>query len=253
MMKEDKAQMIFTDPPYGIGYQYSGYEDKREGYYDLMKHVFWIANSILSDDAAMYVKQYTHNLFDFYEVIPKNWKFRNLIIWKNNSQAHPERNYDNAFEIIYEFGSEPDDDVTAMTFWQKGKPYFDAKAERRFVVWDGLHRMSQAVRRGKMWNIWDDIPPLPGGCMKSKESLSNGGKKTHSCQMPAGLPIRAMRFSSKEGNVCFDPFLGSGTTLIACENLKRKGRGIEISPMYVAVCLQRMQDAFPGLPIERIK
>ena len=47
-----------------------------------------------------------------------------------------------------------------------------------------------------------------------------------------------------DGSVIFDPFLGSGTTLVACQNLGRRGRGCEISPNYCAVILQRMQDAF---------
>ena len=42
----------------------------------------------------------------------------------------------------------------------------------------------------------------------------------------------------------YDPFLGSGTTMVACQNLNRKCRGIEISPDYCAVILQRMKDAF---------
>ena len=49
-----------------------------------------------------------------------------------------------------------------------------------------------------------------------------------------------------------DPFLGSGTTLVACQNLHRRGRGIEISPEYCAVVLERMATAFPGIGIERI-
>lgn len=49
-------------------------------------------------------------------------------------------------------------------------------------------------------------------------------------------------------DIVYDPFLGSGTTMVACENLKRKCRAIEISPGYVAVALQRMQDAFGIVP-----
>jgi len=41
--------------------------------------------------------------------------------------------------------------------------------------------------------------------------------------------------------------------MVACQNLNRKCRGIEISTPYVAVCLQRMTDAFPGIKIERVK
>src|SRR3990167_4426611 len=50
-------------------------------------------------------------------------------------------------------------------------------------------------------------------------------------------PIRNHRFDA-----IYDPFLGSGTTLVACERLGRIGRGIEISPAYVAVSLQRLAD-----------
>ena len=51
--------------------------------------------------------------------------------------------------------------------------------------------------------------------------------------------------------IVFDPFLGSGTTMVAAENLRRKCRGIEISPDYCAVILERMATAFPALAIER--
>ena len=51
----------------------------------------------------------------------------------------------------------------------------------------------------------------------------------------------------------YDPFLGSGTTFVACQNLSRKGRGIEISPAYCSVTLERMSEAFPALEIKRIE
>ena len=41
-------------------------------------------------------------------------------------------------------------------------------------------------------------------------------------------------------------------TMVACQNLNRKCRGIEISPQYVAVCLERMKTAFPGIEIKRL-
>jgi DNA modification methylase len=49
----------------------------------------------------------------------------------------------------------------------------------------------------------------------------------------------------------FDGFSGSGTTLVACENLSRRCRAIEISPAYVAVALERMSVAFPALEIKK--
>ena len=65
------------------------------------------------------------------------------------------------------------------------------------------------------------------------------------------LPINAMLNHTFAGDVCFDGFLGSGTTLIAAHQLGRICMGIEISPDYTAVCLQRFFDAF-GIKGERI-
>jgi DNA modification methylase len=50
----------------------------------------------------------------------------------------------------------------------------------------------------------------------------------------------------------YEPFSGSGTTLVACENLGRRCRAVEISPAYVAVALERMATAFPHLAIVRL-
>jgi len=61
------------------------------------------------------------------------------------------------------------------------------------------------------------------------------------------------RMTVEIGKTVFDPFLGSGTTMVACENTGRKCRGIEISPAYCAVDLQRMTDAFQGIKIAKVK
>jgi DNA modification methylase len=56
------------------------------------------------------------------------------------------------------------------------------------------------------------------------------------------LVERAIGNSSKAGDLVADYFLGSGTTLIACERLGRKCRAVEISPAYCAVAIQRWAD-----------
>jgi DNA modification methylase len=61
----------------------------------------------------------------------------------------------------------------------------------------------------------------------------------HPTMKPVRLVEKMIQNSSRPGGIVYDPFLGSGTTLIACENLTRHCRGIEIDPGYVAVTLQR--------------
>ena len=74
----------------------------------------------------------------------------------------------------------------------------------------------------------------------------------HPTQKPIELAMRAMCNSSKQNDIISDWFLSSGTTLVACQNLQRRGRGIEISPGYVGIALERMSNAFPGIEIELV-
>jgi DNA modification methylase len=77
-------------------------------------------------------------------------------------------------------------------------------------------------------------------------------RRVHPTQKPTELAEWFLSRFSVENAIVADPFLGSGTTIIACENLKRKCRAIEISPQYVSVAIQRFADAFPGLEIKKI-
>jgi len=64
-------------------------------------------------------------------------------------------------------------------------------------------------------------------------------KLGHPCSKPIGFWEWLMKRTSEEGEFVYEPFSGSGTTIIACENLGRKCRAIELSPAYVAVTLER--------------
>lgn len=87
-----------------------------------------------------------------------------------------------------------------------------------------------AVRIFKhMWN----------GLMKASE---RGEARVHPTQKPVALAEWCFENYGKDGDTVFDPFLGSAMSLIAAENKKRKLRGCELSPEYVAVALQRWAD-----------
>jgi hypothetical protein len=65
----------------------------------------------------------------------------------------------------------------------------------------------------------------------------------HSTQKPIECMERPIRNNSKPGDLIYEPFSGSGTTIIACERTGRKCRAIELNPAYVAVAIQRWADA----------
>lgn len=65
----------------------------------------------------------------------------------------------------------------------------------------------------------------------------------HPAAYPVDFPKAYIEACTNDGGHVYEPFSGSGTTIIACEQLGRKCRAIEISPAYVAVALQRYEDA----------
>jgi DNA modification methylase len=106
---------------------------------------------------------------------------------------------------------------------KKGAPHHWQGARDQSTVW----QIANALFQGKLAQAEDD-------------KLKTG----HGTQKPVECMARPIRNNSAKGDPVYDPFLGSGSTMVACENLKRKCRGIEISTEYCAVILQRMQDAF---------
>ena len=65
----------------------------------------------------------------------------------------------------------------------------------------------------------------------------------HPTTKPVELFARPMRKHTKPGDICFEPFCGSGSQIIACERLGRRCRAIEISPAYVDVAIRRWEGA----------
>ena len=119
----------------------------------------------------------------------------------------------------------------------------------------GVWRYSQIMPRPGM--IWSWQPVFYWNCGEAKawDSLDwYQGNSDKDGSHPTQKPIEFFEkiIGSVDSRTVLDPFLGSGTTLVACQNLGRRGRGIEISPGYVAVTLERMASAFPGIVIEMV-
>ena len=91
-----------------------------------------------------------------------------------------------------------------------------------------------------------------GTVVRINTELARNKDFDHPAPFPIALPQEYIKACSGELGLVFEPFAGSGSTMVACQNLNRKCRGIEISPQYVAVCLERMFDAF-GIKGERIE
>lgn len=102
-----------------------------------------------------------------------------------------------------------------------------------------------AVRNGRPGHRTDDRTQTTVWSIPAREDAGHG----HGTQKPLECMARPIR--NHDAPVVYDPFVGSGTSIIACENLSRQCRASELSPEYVAVALQRYLDAF-GLRPEMV-
>jgi len=71
---------------------------------------------------------------------------------------------------------------------------------------------------------------------------------SHAATFPVDFPEHFIKTFTNDDELIFEPFTGTGTTIIACERLGRKCRAVEISPAYVAVAIQRWVDVTGGKP-----
>ena len=115
----------------------------------------------------------------------------------------------------------------------------------RFEFVFALSAKSNATRRlpgtfrGTVDNVYAGAP--------QRSNVVDSG--THSATMPLDFAEWPIKNFSLSGDLVYEPFSGSGTTAIACENLSRRCRAVEISPAYVAVALQRFYDHCGKLPV----
>jgi hypothetical protein len=157
------------------------------------------------------------------------------------------------------------------------RPFFEA-FDTKEQFWWGADYYRAFLPAGGSWLVWDKREGLEGVeysnsefelcwsmtahhrkllrvrwfglCGTEKEDTA---KRVHPTQKPAGVYTPIMEWHSKAGDIVTDPFLGSGTTMVAAQNLGRKCYGIEISPAYCAVILERMATAFPGIVIAKVE
>lgn len=98
------------------------------------------------------------------------------------------------------------------------------------------------LRKGKQRQIkhcgTPDILNIP-----NKKTKDGDGKNIHDSEKPVSLMEILIQNSSNEGDTVLDPFMGSGSTMVACVNTKRNGIGIELDDNYFKIAQERVKEA----------
>lgn len=206
LMNGEKADMVFTDPPYGMNLDTDYSKLKGTEKSPNAKGYKW--NRVIGDDKEFdfltcyalfeYVKEQFWWGADYYfNQLPIGG---GLFVWQKRDKADSEM-IGNDFEIC----------------WSK-----------------------QRHKKATFWKRWVGF-----------DSIEKGDKRVHPTQKPIELASWFIKDWSLENYLIIDLFLGSGSTMVASHQLKRKCYGMELDPKYCQVIIDRMIKLDPTLKIKR--
>ena len=211
LLNHQKADMIFTDPPYGMSYGGGRAEGstpkgalvkahgmiknddlRNQDLIDLIQKSLDLALSVSKKGCSAYICFTWRTYNEFYKAITNSgFSIKNCIVWDKKSIGLGNSNYRPQHEFIFYCGEQ----------WYGNKSQSD--------VW--------YMSRGAT------------------------SQYVHPTQKPVELICKALENSSKKEDIIIDCFAGSGSTLIACEKSNRKANLMELDPKYCDVIIQRWQ------------
>jgi len=181
-----------------------------------MTEVCQLVHNCSSDGAAIYFMQREKNTHHVMRALEDSgWTFQNLIVWKKKTSAVPNP---------YRFGLH----YQIIVFATKGKT---PRLFNKLRIDPPLLETEKYRRPNGMFvtDVWDDIRELTSGYFAGDEPLRNiSGERVHKQQSPVNLLARIILSSTKIGDLVYDPFAGTGTTLVVAQQLLRNSIGTEI-------------------------
>jgi DNA modification methylase len=203
LMNGQKADMVFTDPPYGVDYEGINNDD-RGGLEDLLRGAF--GNMMLStNNGGSFYCFHSDKCSDIFSKVYREFcHFSSMIIWVKESIVLSQTDYQSKHE-------------PCMYGWFN----------------NGTHKWYSDRKQESVW------------IAKSKR------EEGHTTPKPIDIITKALNNSTKTNHSVLDLFLGSGSTMVASHQLKRKCYGMELDPKYCQVIIDRMKKLDPSLVIKR--
>ena len=235
-LPDEFADLIIIDPPYNLTKNFNGmkFNSRSENSYDeYLGTWFPEVCKKLKPNGSLYMCGDWKCTASLQRAIEKELTIINRITWQREKGRGAKSNWKNGMEDIWFAVKNPDDyyfDVESVMMKRKVlAPY---KIEGNPKDWDeseeGKFRLTYPS------NFWDDIS-IPFWSMPENTD--------HPTQKPEKLYAKLILASSKEGDVVFDPFLGSGTTSVVAKKLNRKYCGIELNEEYCLWAEKRLKIA----------
>jgi site-specific DNA-methyltransferase (adenine-specific) len=243
---EGWIDLVFADPPFNIGYLYSGYDDRRktEDYLQFSKDWMSAVHRALAPTGSFYLAIGDDYAADLCVIAKREIGFhlRNWIIWHYTFGQQPKNKFARSHTHILYFTK----DQKEFTFnadairvaSARQTTYGDARANPKGKLPDDVWYLRPQETEGTLFGTDSDTWSVSRVCGTFKER-----EGWHGCQMPIGVLDRVIRASSNPGQIVLDPFNGSGTTVVSAALLDRRYVGIDQSEEYVGFARKRLEHA----------
>lgn len=234
------ADLIFADPPFNIGYEYDTYRDDlpKETYLAWCREWIDLCAQMLKETGSMFLA-----IGDEYAAEMKilldgaGLHLRNWIIWHYTFGVACKNKFSRSHAHILYYSK------------SKDKFTFNSDAVKVRSARQEVYRDKRAERGGKNPDdLWVLRPQADNRFFQSNEDTwffsrvcgTFKERGEHPCQMPLAIMERIILAASNKEDVVFDPFAGSGSTLVAAKKHKRRFLGIEMSKDYHAAITKRL-------------
>lgn len=237
-VEPESIDLIFADPPYNIKKAEWDTFESQQAYVEWSMQWIEAAAKALKPTGTLYICGFSEILADLKLPAMKFFKGCRWIVWHYKNKANLGSDWGRSHESILVF--------------RKTKKYtFNIDAVRipysEHTLKYPSHPQAITSQFGKENNNGHVWHPHPDGA-KPKDVIDipttcNGmhEKTPHLTQKPEELLRKIILASSNEGETVLDPFLGSGTTAVCAEQLKRKWVGCDITPDYLSWAINRLE------------
>lgn len=237
LMAGEMADLIVTDPPYNVAYE-GGTKDKltidndnmsSSQFFEFLYKAFQAASNALKSGGAFYVWFAEKEHINFENALSHAGLIvKQTLIWNKNAFVLGRQDY--------HWKHEP-----CLYGWKEGAGhYFIKRRDLHTVIDEGgmidIESMTEKEAKDMLIQIINSGDPV--SVMDENKPPRNGEYPT---MKPLPLMGRLVRNSSRQGEIVLDMFGGSGSTMMACEQLGRKCYMVEYSPKYCDVIIDRWE------------